>query len=101
MRELNLQKARLAKVGVAAGRKEAKREVVREVIGRDVQHTERKALEYKRAAETRDPRMEVFLALRAAGKSRAEADAEVERQFGTETPNERTEDNADDSRSGD
>ena len=84
LREFNLQKARLAKVGAVEGRKEAKREAAHDALARDVQLTERRASEYARAAASVDPRMEVFLALRRAGKTFAEADAGVTRQFGPE-----------------
>ena len=81
LREFNLQKARLAKAGVSEGRKEAKREAAAEVIDRSVQHTDRRLADLHRVFENKDPRTDVFLALRAAGKSIADATAEVDRQF--------------------
>lgn len=88
LKAFHLQKAVLASKGAAEGRKEAKRDSVREGLDRDVQHTERKAAEYARAAAAPDPRMEVFLALRAQGLSFADASAEVERQFDSEPINQ-------------
>jgi len=94
LREFNLQKARLAKTGVAEGRKEAKREVAREVIDQSVQHTDRKLAELQRVFENKDPRTELFLALRAAGKSVHDAVAEVERHFANDATTEGEDDNA-------
>jgi hypothetical protein len=85
LREFNLGKARLAAAGAAVGRKEAKREAAQTAIATDVRATDRKLRELHEVFSQRDPRTEVFLALRASGKSIADATAEVDRQFGPET----------------
>lgn len=88
LRELNLAKARLAKQGIGEARKEIKREMVSTAIERDVRHTDRKLAQLRAAEANHDPRTEVFLALRAAGKSIREATDEVERQFANQQPTE-------------
>lgn len=81
LRAYNLAKAQAASTGAAKGRKEAKQAAAAEAINRDVQHTDAKVRELRETFEKKDPRTEVFLALRAAGRSFADASAEVERQF--------------------
>jgi hypothetical protein len=88
LRAFNKAKVQLALAGAVEGRKEAKRAAAHDGIERDVAHTDRKVRELREAFEQKDPRTEVFLALRAAGKTLAEAEAEVERQFANETTNE-------------
>lgn len=81
LRAFNLQKAQLALAGVREGKKEIERESRQDRLDRTVEYTARKVDELRAAFERRDPRTEVFLALRAAGRSLADATAEVDRQF--------------------
>jgi hypothetical protein len=81
LRAFNLQKAQLALVGVREGKKEIERETRQDKLDRTCEYTARKVEELRAAFGKRDPRTEVFLALRAAGRSVADATAEVDRQF--------------------
>lgn len=88
LREHNLAKARMAAAGAAQGRKEVKREAVQARVDATVQHTDRKLAELHKVIDEHDPRTDVFLALRAAGRSIAQATAEVEAHFAAEPINQ-------------
>jgi hypothetical protein len=94
-RALEAQKRRLAADKVAAETrvtKDARAAASRLSIAEDVRFTDRKLQEIRAVAHPRDPRTELFLALRKEGKSLSEAESIVDLRYPHEPPTEGTND---------